>query len=69
MRIIGAMGAVQLNSSEQVMKAIDWCLKNGLLIDWFLFAPDCIRLAPPLIIKENELKEGIVILIESLNYV
>ena len=69
LRIIGAMGAVQLNSSEQVMKAIDWCLKNGLLIDWFLFAPDCIRLAPPLIIKENELKEGIETLIESLNHV
>jgi len=69
LRIIGAMGAIQLNSSEQVMKSIDWCLNNGLLIDWFLFAPHCIRLAPPLTIKETELKEAIDILIESLNYV
>ncbi|GAC1438054.1 MAG: aspartate aminotransferase family protein [Sediminibacterium sp.] len=33
------------------------CVKNGLITDWFLFAPDHLRIAPPLIISEDALKE------------
>jgi acetylornithine/N-succinyldiaminopimelate aminotransferase len=31
-------------------------LKNGLFTDWFLFAPNCLRVAPPLTITGEEVK-------------
>lgn len=68
-RIKGAMAAVQLKTNEQVMQVIEKSLQSGLIIDWFLFAPDCIRIAPPLIIQEDELIKGIDILLESLDNV
>lgn len=66
-RVIGAMGAIQLKNNEQVLHVIEQCLQNGLIVDWFLFAPDCIRIAPPLIINEYELNTGIEILLKSIN--
>ncbi len=66
LRLKGAMAAVQLENTEKVIKTIEAALRKGLIIDWFLFAPDCIRIAPPLIINESELKQGLSILIECL---
>ncbi|HPQ08817.1 MAG TPA: aspartate aminotransferase family protein [Bacteroidia bacterium] len=65
-RVKGAMCAVELESEKLVMKTIENALKNGLMIDWFLFAPNCIRIAPPLIISNDELKDGIRRLIQSI---
>jgi acetylornithine/succinyldiaminopimelate/putrescine aminotransferase len=64
-RVKGAMCAVELESEKIVMKTIENALKNGLMIDWFLFASNCIRIAPPLIISNDELKDGIRRLIQS----
>ncbi|GIV26935.1 MAG: aspartate aminotransferase family protein [Bacteroidia bacterium] len=69
LRIKGAMGAIQLESSEIVMKTIELAINKGLIIDWFLFAPDCIRLAPPLTITSDELQKGIEIILECLDNV
>lgn len=66
LRVKGAMAAVQLENTEKVIKTIETALRKGLIIDWFLFAPDCIRIAPPLIINESELKQGLSILMECL---
>lgn len=65
-RIKGAMAAVQLKSTEQVLKVVNASLKDGLLVDWFLFASDCIRIAPPLIISEEQLNHGIDILLKNI---
>lgn len=41
---------------ESICRAvIHQCIKNGLITDWFLFAPDLLRIAPPLTISKNEL--------------
>lgn len=32
------------------------CVESGLVTDWFLFAPDRLRIAPPLIITTDEIK-------------
>ncbi len=66
LRVKGAMAAIQLESTEKVIKTIEIALRKGVIVDWFLFAPDCIRIAPPLVINESELKQGIDILIECL---
>lgn len=67
LRVKGAMAALELENNDKVMKVIDKCLNKGLIVDWFLFASHCIRIAPPLIISEKDLKEGVEILLQSLN--
>ena len=44
-------------------------VQNGLITDWFLFAADRLRIAPPLIIEENELKQMCAIILQSINEV
>jgi acetylornithine/succinyldiaminopimelate/putrescine aminotransferase len=53
---IGLMMALEFESFEQNKKIIDRCIENGVLTDWFLFAPHCMRIAPPLIITDEEIK-------------
>jgi acetylornithine/N-succinyldiaminopimelate aminotransferase len=62
----GLLMAVRLRSGEQVMQTLQRCLDKGLFADWFLFAPDCIRIAPPLNISEGEIRTGCAMLISSL---
>ena len=49
----GLWVSLQFESAETAQKIIHHCIKNGLITDWFLFAPDCLRIAPPLIITER----------------
>jgi 4-aminobutyrate aminotransferase-like enzyme len=48
--------AIELESSELVLASIQGCLANNLFSDWFLFAPNCIRIAPPLTISLDEIR-------------
>jgi acetylornithine/succinyldiaminopimelate/putrescine aminotransferase len=52
----GLLIAVKLSSPEKVMSVLQKCLQAGLFSDWFLFAADCIRIAPPLTIAHEEIK-------------
>jgi acetylornithine/succinyldiaminopimelate/putrescine aminotransferase len=49
------MMALEFESFEQNKKVIDALLEEGVFSDWFLFAPECLRIVPPLIISENEI--------------
>ena len=60
------MMAVELGDATLVQKTIACALKRGLLTDWFLFKDTALRIAPPLIISEEEIKEACQILTESL---
>ncbi|MEZ5006791.1 MAG: aspartate aminotransferase family protein [Chitinophagales bacterium] len=62
----GLMMALYLESFEEVQKVIHYCLANGLITDWFLFANNCIRIAPPLIISEQEIIESCAIICDGL---
>lgn len=62
----GAMLALHLNSTERMWKAVEQAWKKGLLIDWFLFNEAAFRIAPPLIITDEEIKEACAILRELL---
>lgn len=62
----GLLIAVELDSSEHVLTAIKQCLEKGLFTDWFLFAPNCIRIAPPLTITEDEIRKACDIITSSL---
>lgn len=62
----GLMLAIEFDSFEINKKVIDGCINNGLLSDWFLFAPECLRLAPPLIISEDEIKKACTIILKTI---
>lgn len=57
-RAKGLLIAIELESSELVLASIQGCLANNLFSDWFLFAPNCIRIAPPLTISLDEIKNA-----------
>ena len=66
-RSAGLLIAVEFDSFETNKKIIDKCIKLGLLTDWFLFAPHCMRIAPPLIITEDEIKMACEIILKAID--
>ena len=62
----GLLIAAQLQSGEQVMQTLQRCLAKGLFSDWFLFAPDCVRIAPPLTISREEIRHACEVLLSCL---
>ena len=65
----GLFLALQFSSEELNRKVIQRCIENGVLVDWFLFAPDSLRIAPPLIITESEIEESCSLILHSLNQI
>ncbi len=63
----GLMLSLQFDSYEQNKQIIDRCISRGLLTDWFLFAPHCLRIAPPLLISEEEIKTACDIILQSID--
>lgn len=55
-RSAGLLIAVELDSFETVLRVCEACLQRGLIVDWFLFNPNCLRIAPPLTITEDEIR-------------
>jgi len=68
-RSLGLMMALELENFPINKAVIDHCIAKGLLTDWFLFAPECLRIAPPLIITPQQIKESCDIILEALNAV
>ena len=50
------MIAVYFKDFETNKKIIDALIIEGVFTDWFLFASNCLRIAPPLTISEEEIK-------------
>jgi len=67
LRSAGLWMALAFDSFETNKKIIDYCLQNGLLTDWFLFAPHCLRIAPPLIITEQQIEAACTIILAACN--
>lgn len=63
----GLMLAAEMESFEKLKLAIDQCIEKGVVIDWFLFCDNAMRIAPPLIIREEEIREGCTIILEVLD--
>jgi acetylornithine/N-succinyldiaminopimelate aminotransferase len=68
-RTAGLWMSLQFATPELNQSIVHQCVKNGLITDWFLFAPDRLRIAPPLIITESELKEMCAIILKSIEEV
>jgi len=57
-RSFGLMIAVEFESPKINMSVIKKCISMGVLTDWFLYADHCLRIAPPLIITEEQIKQA-----------
>jgi acetylornithine/succinyldiaminopimelate/putrescine aminotransferase len=55
----GLWMSLQFESDTLTKKIAATCVANGIITDWFLFAEDKIRIAPPLCITELELSAAI----------
>ncbi len=66
-RSAGFLMAMQLRDFDQVKAVISDCTANGLITDWFLFNDSCLRIAPPLIISDQEIRDACQILLNALN--
>lgn len=64
-RSCGLWMAVEFDSFETNKQVIDTCIAKGLLTDWFLFAPHCLRISPPLVITEEELRQACAIMLAA----
>jgi acetylornithine/N-succinyldiaminopimelate aminotransferase len=57
-RSCGLMMAIEFENFEVNKKIIDALLDRGIFTDWFLFAPQCLRIVPPLTISEEEILQA-----------
>jgi len=65
-RSFGLLIAVEFGSFDQNKLVIDRCIANGLLTDWYLFAPQCMRIAPPLIITDEQIEAACSIILAAI---
>lgn len=66
-RGLGLMLAAEMESFEQLKKAIDACILEGVVIDWFLFCDNSMRLAPPLTITEEQIRHACSVILKVLD--
>lgn len=62
----GLWASLQFDSAGIAQNIIHSCVEKGVITDWFLFAPDRLRIAPPLIINEEEIAEACSIIIQTI---
>ena len=55
-RSCGLMLAVEFDNFDFNKKVIDALIEEGIFTDWFLFAANCLRIVPPLVITNEEIK-------------
>lgn len=62
----GLLIALEFDSYETNKKIIDTCIENGVVTDWFLFAPNCLRIAPPLVITHDEIRKACKVVLDAI---
>jgi len=67
-RSSGLMMAVELTKRKYLKHVVNHTIEHGALIDYFLFNDRSFRLAPPLIISEEQIREGAAILLNAMDY-
>lgn len=63
----GLMLSVELESFAFTKQVIDGCIADGVITDWFLFATNYMRIAPPLIITHEQIIHACEVIIKNLN--
>ena len=66
-RSSGLMMAVELKRRKYLKHVVNAAQEGGALVDYFLFNDKSFRLAPPLIISEEQIREGCEILLAAMD--
>lgn len=69
LRSKGLLMALELKDNKAVLAVLADCIEQGLFSDWFLFADNCVRIAPPLTISLDEIHKACGILLNAINRV
>lgn len=65
-RRIGLMFAIDFDSEERVQRIVTSALNDGVIGFWFLSHPYSFRIAPPLTITDDEIRESCRILLKAV---
>lgn len=63
----GLMMAVEFESFEVLKPIIDRAIQREVITDWFLFCDNSMRIAPPLVITEAQLRQACDIILEAID--
>jgi acetylornithine/N-succinyldiaminopimelate aminotransferase len=66
-RVHGAIAAIDFDNEATNMQTISKCIEAGVITDWFLFNTKSMRIAPPLIISDEELIKACDIILACIN--
>lgn len=66
-RSFGLLIAAELDSPAFLQSVISKALENGIITDWFLFCDNAMRIAPPLIITEEQIRDVCHRIVKSIN--
>lgn len=66
-RGLGLMMCIQLDQFAQVEQVSKYCAEHGVLIDWFLHCETAMRIAPPLTITEDQIREACGIILAGID--
>ncbi len=62
----GLMIAIEFESFDVLKPIIDRAIERGIITDWFLYCDNSMRIAPPLIIRENEIREACEVILSCI---
>lgn len=65
----GLMMAVEFESFDVLKPIIDRAIELGVITDWFLFCDDSMRIAPPLTISEEQIRQACGIIHQAIDEV
>lgn len=63
----GLLIAITFQNAELNRLIVKKCIESGLMVDWFLFAEHKMRIAPPLIINEEQIIKACKIIVNVCN--
>ena len=62
----GLLLCIEFDNEKINQEVILRCYDKGLITDWFLFAPHCLRIAPPLTISDEEIINSCAIITRAI---
>ena len=63
----GLMMAVEFENFDTLKPIIDRAIEKGVITDWFLFCDNSMRIAPPLIITDEEIRKACKVILSVIN--
>lgn len=65
----GLMLAAEFESFDVLKPVIDRAIERGVITDWFLFCNNAMRIAPPLIITDDQIREACALILDAIEAV